>query len=223
LQEALTKLTPQQASMMRSFLDNKVTSDNTATLIQDALQQGAGKAPFAASARIHPTAVQQPFQSYNRFNEQSKPPPRDWTNMRHQANTSQQAGPGFTNTCHQANTSQQSGPGFEESLKDHLRDLALLEQGRILMVRKVNRLGMDSPALLKDYFARFGDVARVMIAHTRCKAKGQEKARVRPAPVGFVIMSNSEQANAALAQGEEQSVNGVSIGVYSFQSHAIGE
>jgi len=200
LQDALTKLTPQQASMMKSFLDKKVTSDNPETSTYNAFPRCVPMASLAQAACRHPGGMQDSSQACDRFNEYQA----------NQARIPRRAAPKST-----------PAPGFEESLKDHLRDLAELDSARVLMVRRINRLGMDSPLLLKAYFARFGDVDRVMVAHTRTKAKGLEKARVRPAPLGFVVMGTPEQAKAALAQGEMHSVKGVDIGAYSFESHSI--
>jgi len=108
-----------------------------------------------------------------------------------------------------------------------LKDLADIDNARVLMVRKINQLGLDAAPPLKDYLSKFGHVDRVMVAPTRSKAKfGQTKnlpARVRPAPLGFVVMSTVDEAAAVLAAGSEHVVSGHSIGVFSFQSHDIDE
>ena len=43
------------------------------------------------------------------------------------------------------------------------------------MVRKINRLGPDSSALLQTHFAQFGDVERVLVNHitTLCSVRLQ--------------------------------------------------
>jgi len=197
LKEALTKLTPEQASMVKIFLDKKVAPNSTSALSKDTFQQRAQNGPFVPTAR--------PFAPYGGYE-------RKWENVR-QPKVPQRTG--------LKGVSQSAG--FDESLKDHLRDLAELDQARVLMVRRINRLGLESPPLLKEYFARFGNVERVMVAHTRCKAKGLENGRVRPAPLGFVIMSKPEEAHAALAHGAEHSLQGVGITVSSFESHPIEE
>lgn len=203
LQQALTKLSPEQASVVRTFLDKKA-NQSTPGLIKDALQQGAQKGPFAPAGRSQPAGMQRPFTPFvgNRTSTEQVKRPKT------------------------AALYRQGKPvleGCDESLRDHLRELAELQSSRVLMVRRINRLGLDSPSILKEYFSRFGTVDRVMVAHTRCKAKGLEKARVRPAPLGFVVLSKTEEANAALAPGSEHSVNGVDIGVFSFESHPIDE
>lgn len=181
LQQALTKLTPDQASMMRNLLDEKASMVSTSRPFT----------PFGAS----------------------QPP---WDQVR--ARLPQKTAPRVN----------ASGPGFDESLKDHLRDLAELDSARVLMVRKINRLGLDSPLKLKEYFSGFGSIERVMVAHTRCpnsraKATGAEKGRVRPAPLGFVVMSRAEDAMAALVKGAEHAIEGVEIGVFPFESHPMDE
>jgi len=110
-----------------------------------------------------------------------------------------------------------------DSLRSFLYDLAQVDDNpRVLSVRRINRLGFDSPKFLQAYFAKFGTVERVMVAHTTVKAKtpsGQNKAR--PAPLGFVVMSKAEEVQAALKLGEAHTLEGVEITVQSFQSHSI--
>jgi len=198
LQEALTKLSPEQANMVRTFLDQKVAAD--------AVQQGGQKGPFTLSARTHPAGMPRPFTPFGGAGAPSE-------------------------QVNQADAPKRlplrSNCGFDESLKDHLRDLSELDTcARVLMVRRINRLGLDSPTLLKDYFKKFGTIERVMVAHTQCKVKNTHSTtmRVRPAPLGFVIMSTPEEANAALAQGTEHAVQpGVEIGAYPFESHSVVE
>jgi len=201
LQEALMKLSPAQADTVRNFLDQKVEAD--------AVQQGGQKGRFTSSARTHPAGMQRPF---TRFGGAHAP----WDQV-NQADAPKRFPP--RTTC-------QHSPGSDESLKDHLRDLSKLDTcARVLMVRRINRLGLDSPILLKDYFKRFGNIERVLVAHTQSKSRAHSNMmRVRPAPLGFVIMSTVEEANAALAQGTEHTVQpGVEICAYPFESHSVVE
>jgi len=206
LQEALTKLSPEQASMVRTFLDQKAAADE--------VQQGGQQGGFALSARTHPAGhsgkftVERPFTP---FGCASRDQVIHLDAMHGTKIPSRYTMP------------QRSG-GSDKSLKDHLKVLSELDTcARVLMVRRINRLGLDSPTLLEDYFKKFGHIERVLVAHTRSKVKGSHSTttRVRPAPLGFVIMSTPEEANAALAQGTEHAVQpGLEIGAYTFESVA---
>lgn len=112
--------------------------------------------------------------------------------------------------------------GSEESLSTQLRDLSDIDNNRVVMVRKINRLGLESASPLKSHFSQFGSVERVMAAPARAKAQfGQAKTRLRPATMGFVVMSTAEQANAAFKFGAEHMLDGCTIVVSPFQSHSI--
>jgi len=209
LQEALMELSPEQANTVRTFLDQKAAADE--------VQQGGQQGGFALSARTHPAGhsgkftVERPFTP---FGCASRDQVIHLDAMHGTKIPSRYTMP------------QRSG-GSDKSLKDHLKVLSELDTcARVLMVRRINRLGLDSPILLKDYFKKFGHIDRVLVAHTQCKVKGAHSTttRVRPAPLGFVIMSTPEEANAALAHGTEHAVQpGVEICAYPFESHTIDE
>lgn len=109
-----------------------------------------------------------------------------------------------------------------DTLRTFLRDLSLVDNGRVLTLRKISKLGLNSGALLETYFSKFGKVDRIMVSHTLCKNnQHSSKTRVRPAALGFALMSTVDEAEAALKQGESHMVAGVEISVQSFQSHTI--
>jgi len=90
------------------------------------------------------------------------------------------------------------------------------------MVRKINRLGLDSCNLLEAYFSKFGTVDRMMVSHSRARSIfGKGACRVRPAGLGFLIMAKAEDVEAILAFGTEHEVEGVSISVHPFESRSI--
>jgi len=110
--------------------------------------------------------------------------------------------------------------GFEqgETLRTHLEALSSEDPGCILIVRKINRLGFESPGFLEQYFKQFGGVVRVYVAHSRVKpSKQRPLPRVRPAGLGFVLMDSAATAAHAVASGPH-SINNVSIGVNVYQS-----
>jgi hypothetical protein len=205
LLEALAKLTPKEAATVRSMLDQKLSSHNvpsTGSVLQAMQRTGfSNMAPWNPPWSMPQQRMQRPFTPFQRDRVSWEKP----------------AKPG------KAPQTDDSG----ESLRTQLKDLAEIDNARVLMVRKINRLGLDSAPPLKDYFSKFGGVDRVLVAPTRAKAQfGQTRnvtARVRAAPLGFVVMSTVDEAIAALAAGSEQIVSGQAIGVYPFQSHDIDE
>jgi len=110
-----------------------------------------------------------------------------------------------------------------ETLRAHLQSLVKLDSGRIIIVRKINRLGFASPNVLTAHYSHFGTVDRVLVAHSRVKQTCQWKVeltdaqRLRPSGLGFVVMSEVSEAEAIFAQGAEQLVGGTLIRVQRFE------
>lgn len=109
--------------------------------------------------------------------------------------------------------------GEQETLRKHLRELQQMEPNRILLVRKINRLGFQSPQKLEAYFSQFGTVSRVLIAHShvRSQNRGVAVMRQRPSGLGFVVMSSSEEVEKIIDLGPEQVVEGASIRICRFE------
>lgn len=106
--------------------------------------------------------------------------------------------------------------GFEqgETLRTHLEALADEDPLRILIVRRINRLGFESPQILSNHFSQFGAVRRVYVAHSRVKPSAKRPVpRVRPAGLGFVLMETTEDADRIASSGPQMMVNDVSIEV----------
>jgi len=110
--------------------------------------------------------------------------------------------------------------GFEEgeTLRTHLESLAGEDPNRILIVRRINRLGFESPQLLEKFFGEFGTVCRVFVAHSRVKASAKRPVpRVRPAGLGFVLMERAEDAHEIANSGPQIMINNASIEVKLYQ------
>jgi len=108
--------------------------------------------------------------------------------------------------------------GKEATLRAHLRDLQNVESDRIILIRKVNRLGFEAPKILEAHFAQYGTVERVLVASSIVKAQHhRHPARTRPSGLGFMVMSKAEDAQVILKQGEEQTVQGIQICVRHFE------
>jgi hypothetical protein len=110
--------------------------------------------------------------------------------------------------------------GAEETLRTHLRDLQKVEPERVVLVRKINRLGFQSPAVLESHYSSYGKVERILVAHSHVKSQNRRfAARLRPSGLGFVVMSKKCEVEAILLAGEEQMVAGIMIRVQRFNRY----
>jgi len=116
------------------------------------------------------------------------------------------------------------GTDDKDTLRTNLRDLANQDPGLVVIVRKINRLGLNSPEMLHKYFSQFGEVERVMVSHSKAKSiYGKASVRVRPAGLGFLVMRTPEAVQAALRMGSEHVVEGTTINVLPFEERGLNE
>lgn len=123
----------------------------------------------------------------------------------------------------QANRTKEQKP-LGGSLREQLLELSSVEDSRVLSLRKIGRLGFNASASLQAHLSKFGSVERVMVSSaqsTKTTNYGEQKRRMRPAALGFAVMSKTEEATAALNHGMAHIVAGVEISVLPFQSHGI--
>jgi hypothetical protein len=114
---------------------------------------------------------------------------------------------------------QNRSPPMEDSmtLRTHLRALQNVGPERVFLVRKINRLGFDSPTTLGAHYSRYGTVENVLVAHSHVKSQNRHHApRLRPSGLGFVVMSEKEAVDAILKEGPEQMIAGQRIRVHVF-------
>jgi len=105
-----------------------------------------------------------------------------------------------------------------DTLRAHLQQLQTKDPERVFIVRKINRLGFDSPAILRELFERQGPVEDVLVAHSHVKCPNRNSAaRLRPSGLGFVVMVHAEDARAILAQGELHFVENAVIRLSPFK------
>jgi hypothetical protein len=106
-----------------------------------------------------------------------------------------------------------------ETLRKHLQLLQTKDPRCIFIVRKINRLGFDSPTLLQQHYQKYGVVEAVLVAHSRvrCQNRSLVPWRVRPSGLGFVVMQEFADVQAILAQGETQTVRDASIRLSPFK------
>lgn len=103
-------------------------------------------------------------------------------------------------------------------IASHLKELLHEDPSCVLLLRQINRLGFDSPELLRAHYLQYGGVVKVLVSNTQEKdGTLPYPVRVRPSGIGFVLMDSPGAASAARAQGTEQTVSGVQVKVLEFQ------
>lgn len=100
-----------------------------------------------------------------------------------------------------------------------LNELQSEDPDKILIVRKINRLGFDSADILTEHFEQFGVVDKVRLSNAHNKERGSHnfQVRLRPSGIGFVVFESSEAATKALAEGETRIIQGVEVHVRAFE------
>lgn len=105
------------------------------------------------------------------------------------------------------------------SLRHDLEMLRHAQPETVIIVRKIKKLGFESPQLLKQHFAQYGRVSEILVAHSHVKPTPKRpNGRVRPAALGFVIMGSAEGVQKAFDAGATQDVCGSPIELASFDS-----
>jgi len=100
-------------------------------------------------------------------------------------------------------------------------DLELLKQRspeKVIIVRKIKKLGFESPQLLDEHFSQYGEVKELLVAHSHVKPTAKRpNGRVRPAALGFVVMADKEAVQKAFQAGAEQVISGYVIELAPFE------
>merc|ERR1719162_1592894 len=106
-------------------------------------------------------------------------------------------------------------------MKNDLEALRLHNPECVLIVRKIKKLGWESPALLRKHMEQFGGVFKIFVTHSMMKPNSKRPSgRARPAALGFVVMADEEGKAAVLKCGQQQQVVGITIEVASFDPFA---
>ncbi|EER04170.1 hypothetical protein Pmar_PMAR019587 [Perkinsus marinus ATCC 50983] len=124
----------------------------------------------------------------------------------------------------QQTTIQQEQQGHEESgntLRTLLQELDEEDENCIFIVRRIHKFGFKSPVFLREYFEGYGQVCKVLVAHSRQLQPGPHdttRTRSRPASLGFVLMGASESVQRILADGPTHKIADVEITVHHFEN-----
>jgi len=105
------------------------------------------------------------------------------------------------------------------SLRQDLELLRLRQPECVIIVRKIKKLGFESPQILDEHFSQYGEVKELLVAHSHVKPTAKRpNGRVRPAALGFVVMATPEGAQNAFKAGTDQVIGGVGIELAPFES-----
>ncbi|KAF4665140.1 hypothetical protein FOL47_004783 [Perkinsus chesapeaki] len=111
------------------------------------------------------------------------------------------------------------GPG--KTLRTLLQELDTEDESCIFIVRRIHKFGFKSPVFLREYFEEYGEVRKVLVAHSRQVQPGPNdttRTRSRPASLGFVLMADPESVQRILADGPVHMVADVEITVHPFEN-----
>lgn len=254
LQDAISKLTPEDAGMLRSFLEAKDAQRNATPFAGDAMLPSFPAHAYAGHSEWNEPisgmpgslAAALPFSPglvcANALSAGHMPPPPG-TFFHNQGCWMPVAAASEHSACpytrfgakQRGSTkakrkdalkdnaqSQSTNDDPKETLRTNLRDLSFVDSARVIMVRKINRLGLESPRLLESYFSKFGTVERCMISHSRAKSIfGHGTARVRPAGLGFLVMASATEVESIMAAGREHEIEGAIISTHAFETREL--
>ena len=111
---------------------------------------------------------------------------------------------------HRTDTARQVTESCDSADDDSTPRLNLLEalninspsdEEKVITVRKVHKLGFRSQAILRRFFSKYGTVDDVVLLPMRARPKPGADGLTRgarPSSMGFVVMSSSHAAQAAL-------------------------
>jgi len=107
----------------------------------------------------------------------------------------------------------------KDTLRSHLTQLTGEDEKCIFIARRINKLGFSSREILQKHFSKYGEVARVLVAHSRVRNIRETNGQVwvRPGGLGLIVMKDAQVVQKILEMGEEQNVAGHTVRVQAFQ------
>jgi len=226
LKEALDRLAPAEVATVQSLLSERLR--DTGGTHAGCKSQHYAAGPSASYRTAFPRSMSNPGATVHTqeaaawgSNAHCADVPRRRSFTPFQGSNGKQAVQFGTKQIKRAGAAEPEQPG--SSLAELLRELSLFDDACVLSLRKISGLGLNSADLLQTYFSKFGTVERLMISHTRVKSKVPGgSTRVRPAALGFAVMSTAKEVENVLGFGAVHFLSGVEFSVGPFQSHSIG-
>jgi hypothetical protein len=110
------------------------------------------------------------------------------------------------------------------NIASHLNELEGEDPNKVLIVRRINRLGFESGTILKEHYERYGPVSKVLLSNAHAKQSGTPfPVRLRPSGIGYLLFEHAESAAKALAEGQLQTVKEVEICVRAYKARQTEE
>lgn len=111
-----------------------------------------------------------------------------------------------------------------QTLSSSLQLLSGEDADCLFIVRRINKLGFKASRTLKRHFGDYGQVVRVLVAHSTVRQSGdpqQSQSRRRPSSLGFVQMAAADAVAKILAVGEDHCIEGSMIRVQRFERKQV--
>jgi len=106
----------------------------------------------------------------------------------------------------------------------YLDELEHEDPNKVLIVRKITRMGFDSSRILKEHYSSIGAVSKVLLSNQHERQSDLPlQVRLRPSGIAFLVFETAESAARALAQGATQTVAGVEVSVCAFEKRLSDE
>lgn len=191
LQDAIGDLAPEDVATVKALLDSKVA-------------EGNGNSSWSRHSAYNTDGTHPWNRDHQNWRGPARPP-----------RTIARPPPGVRMSEYERKELENPG----DSLRDNLLALASIDQSRVVMIRKINRIGLNSANVLEAHYSNFGGIERVMVSH--CLQNRTGFKRLRPAALGFLVMDKAEDAKAIMDAGEVQTVQGVEVSVGPFESHSV--
>jgi len=108
-----------------------------------------------------------------------------------------------------------------QTLSTSLRVLEDEDPDCLIIVRRISKLGFKATRSLKQHFSAYGQVVKVLLAHSTARQYCDQQFHVkrRPSNLGFVQMATADAVTQIVASGTSQEIEGVSICVARFERH----
>jgi len=103
------------------------------------------------------------------------------------------------------------------TLRTMLEQLEDVEAARILVVRRIGKLGSSSQVVIRKHFAQYGTVSQVLVPGKKRLNNHYDDCGSRPGNLGLVVMESVTSAELALEQGEFPMVAGVELQLRRFE------
>lgn len=141
------------------------------------------------------------------------------TQMEYSIGVSSQVAP---SACNEVSSSRASRKNRRSvcRLATSLNEVEMEDADCVIMVHRVHHLGFGSADILREYCARCGPVAKVLLSNKHSKDQDDPKdTRLRPSGIAFIVMQDRLGAAAVLEAGELQEVEGAQVRFRKFVKH----